>query len=348
VRERGPPRCPGPIAALEPSCQSMNDRDSPLIIVLSARRARLSAASRGQVPPYPVITRSGPQGFRSEGRKRRGSGTCPSPVRAEKLAVRLRARAAHGLMHDVNVAAKWYESATFWSAAGVVATVLVGVAAAVVTSIVGFPRRRLMYGLPVVAPMLTSAGTDRGELELSHHGRQVREPYVAEVELVSRGRRDIPSTAYDRHEPIQLDIGTVILELLKVTCEPQSLPVPTAIADGSTLKIGPSLIGKHQKITLTLLTEGRPSPLIVQHSLIDVQVLRQLVEPPRQKRGCGLSILVGTITLVGYAYGVAWLQSHLGKSATNTIIQVFQWMLLVAAFGYIGIDEFKRYRRRRQ
>jgi hypothetical protein len=37
-----------------------------------------------------------------------------------------------------------------------------------------------------------------------------------------------------------------------------------------------------------------------------------------------------------------------GKVGTNTILQVFEWTLLVAMLVYIGIYEFKKSRRRRQ
>lgn len=74
-------------------------------------------------------------------------------------------------MRVVTIAVEWYESGTFWTAAGVVVALLVGGASVSVGYIVGFPRRRLLYGMPTVAAMLTAPPGVRGDLELRHRGK---------------------------------------------------------------------------------------------------------------------------------------------------------------------------------
>src|SRR5258708_35624925 len=77
------------------------------------------------------------------------------------------------------------------------------------------PRRRLSYGMPVVTPLL-NAGTDvRQGLEVRRDGVVLADPHVLEVVLASRGRLDIPSTAFDKDRPLILDVGAPILDVLQ-------------------------------------------------------------------------------------------------------------------------------------
>jgi hypothetical protein len=178
-------------------------------------------------------------------------------------------------MRVMNIVVKWYASGTFWTAAGVVVAVLVGVAGALVAYTVGFPRRRLLYGMPVAAAMLTAPSGVRGDLELHHRDTVLTAPHVLEIRLVSRGRKDIPSSAYDSGKPLRLDVGARIVEVLQTTSDPPSIPAPSVTVDGTSLMIGPGLISKRQKITFTVLTDGERPNLTCQSTLIDVQVRQQ-------------------------------------------------------------------------
>jgi hypothetical protein len=195
-------------------------------------------------------------------------------------------------MPVMDVAAAFYASGTFWAGAGVLAAVLGTVAVVWVTFTVGFPRRRLYYGLRAAAPLLTAPPGMRSDLELRHRGRPVvsevgdhadawqvlADPRVLTLELVSRGRKDIPSDAYDDHQPLQLDVGARIVEVLQATSKPTSLLAPQLAADGTSLKIGPSLIGKRHEITITVLTDGGEPSLTCQSPLIDVQIRQRTQE----------------------------------------------------------------------
>ncbi len=168
-------------------------------------------------------------------------------------------------MPGMDVAGVWYTSGTFWTGAGTVTAVLGAVAVVWVTFTVGFPRRRLYYGMPAAARLLTAPAGMRSDLELRHHGTLLADPRVLTIELVSRGRKDIPSDAFNDRQPLQLDVGAPIVEVLQVTSKPDAL-----------LKIGPGLIGKRHEITITVLTDGEEPSLTCQSPLIDVQVRQRI------------------------------------------------------------------------
>jgi len=198
-----------------------------------------------------------------------------------------------GGMRVVTIATAWYASGTFWTAAGVMIALLVGAASIRVAYIVGFPRRRLLYAMPTVGAMLTAPAGVRGDLELRHRGKVLTAPGVVEVWLVSRGRKDIPSSAYDSRKPLRLDVGAGIVEVLHVTSDPPSIPKPKVTVEDTSLAIGPSLIGKRQKITFTLLTDGGRPHLTCESTLIDVQVREQDLDDLRP--GPGFAVTFATV-----------------------------------------------------
>jgi len=175
----------------------------------------------------------------------------------------------------MDVAGDWYTSATFWAGAGAIAVVLSTVAIVWVTLVVGVPRRRLVYRMRAIAPLVSAPEGIRGDLELRHRGKLLSNPRALTVELVSRGRRDIGNDAYNDGQPLRLDFGAPIVELLQVVSEPATLPSPVVVVDGTSVNIGPSLIGRRHAITITVLTDGGQPALSCQSPLIDVQVQGQ-------------------------------------------------------------------------
>ncbi len=203
-------------------------------------------------------------------------------------------------------ASEWYASATFWAAAGVAVAVLTGSALAIVSYMAAFPRRRLLYSMPLVVPVTATPEGAQGDLELLRNGARVADPYIVELHLVSRGRRDIPSSAYDGGEPLKLSIGAQIFKLLNVRSTPPFLSPPKLTVGGNILKIGPNLIGKSQRIVITLLTEGRPSTLKCASSLIDVQISNRFAD--EEEWVLEHRLMIGCISwpLVYVGFGVAW------------------------------------------
>ncbi|MEV5574414.1 hypothetical protein AB0L06_30640 [Spirillospora sp. NPDC052269] len=104
----------------------------------------------------------------------------------------------------MTVADAWYSSGTFWTAAGVFVALAIGVGTIVVTFLTRFARQRLEYRLRTAAPLLTAPDGVRDDLELRHRGVRLERPYLAEVVLTGRGRRDVPQAAFDGGDPIRL------------------------------------------------------------------------------------------------------------------------------------------------
>ena len=148
------------------------------------------------------------------------------------------------------------------------------------------------------------------------------------VQLVGRGRKDIPSDAYNDGQPLRLDVGARIVEILQTTSAPETLPVPSIAAYGTALAIGPSLIGKRHDITITVLTDGGTPSLTCRSSLIDVEVRARADERSDRAQAiqtllvlaaallfAGVSAAVGAYSLalgliagggVGSVMGAAW------------------------------------------
>jgi hypothetical protein len=215
-------------------------------------------------------------------------------------------------MPVMNVAGAWYTSGTFWAGAGVVVAVLAAVAVVWVTLSVGFPRRRLYYWLRAAAPLLTAPTGMRSDLQLLHRGTPLADPYVLTIELISRGRKDIPNDAYNGGQPLQLDVGSRIIEILQITSEPETLIPPQVTASETLLRIGPSLIGKHHQITINVLTDGGQPSLTCRSPLVDVQI-RQRIDD-RTTLIWALAVVAGMMAIAAAAAivgtsvrGLGWL-----------------------------------------
>lgn len=168
---------------------------------------------------------------------------------------------------------QWYASGTFWTAIGAVAVLLSTVAIVWVTLRVANPKRRLLYSMPVITPLLNTRSDLPQDLEVRRGGVILRHPHLVNVELVNRGRLDIRRDAFDGGEPLRLDIGATIIECLKITTSPSDRPEPLVKIDGSALLIGPSLLGRRQTIAFSVLVDG-PSPNLCrpEQTLIDVDI----------------------------------------------------------------------------
>jgi hypothetical protein len=152
----------------------------------------------------------------------------------------------------IHAAGHWYTSGTLWAVLAVVASLVVGVPTFLVT---WAPRQRLLYGAAPATRLLTT-GTSLDNLEIRHRGRPLANPHLLDVTLTNRGRRDIPSSAFDQGRPLVFDVGAAILEVLQVRCDPMSALTPPTRHYGNALMIGPELISRSETITISLLVDG--------------------------------------------------------------------------------------------
>lgn len=166
------------------------------------------------------------------------------------------------------IAGEWYESETFWTAAGVVVAVLVGVATLTVTYRVAYPRRRLVYALKVTPLLNTSS---RYGLEISYRDKVIREPHLAELVIEGKGRRDITSATFDNNAPLTFHLTAQIVHVLHTIGNTSNLPVELDDQERA-LKIGPGRIGRRQRLVTTVLVDGKPYLMCRDNPLIDVKV----------------------------------------------------------------------------
>lgn len=238
----------------------------------------------------------------------------------------------------MSIAESWYDSGTAWAAAGVVVAAIMGIATLVVTYRVGNPKRRVHYGMQLVVQMLKAPEGVRSDLELFHRGKQLADPYIVELQITGRGRKDIPSSAFDGGAPIRLDVSTQVVEVLQVISKPESLPVPKVEASKSEIRIGPSFIGKRQTVSITALTDGHEPALTWQSSLIDVQISP---DPPETLRlFIGLRVALGGIaSLVIWAFVIpAWISGGLRSAGVvfliaSLIATAVMWAVMLATIG---------------
>lgn len=191
--------------------------------------------------------------------------------------------------------------------AAVVATLVAGVVGAWAVYAVGLPRRRLLYGLTMVASVLPGGHEMLGDLKLRRDdGTVLDHPKLLRVQLLGRGSRDVPSSSFDSGKPIEMDVAVPIVTVIQVTSEPKSLLAPKTDFDGTILKVGPSLIGKKQRVTFTLLVDGENPELSCHAALenVKVQSLRLYQVPPRRVLfPLGATLALGFTSL---GFGLVW------------------------------------------
>jgi hypothetical protein len=199
-------------------------------------------------------------------------------------------------------AGHWYTSATFLTVLGLVVSLLSSVGTWL-TLVAMNPKRRLLFGIRAVVPMVTAPEELRNDLQVFHRRTRLTEPRLVEIQFVGRGRRDIPASLFEG-EPIRLAVGPQIVRVLKVTSSEPSRPLPKVVPDGTSLLIRPSVIGKRQEICINLLVDGPQPQLTWQSPLPDVDV-RPLtggdLSPSRTLRAARVATIVLVSILVGLA-----------------------------------------------
>ncbi|MGW2599275.1 hypothetical protein [Streptomyces klenkii] len=172
----------------------------------------------------------------------------------------------------MTLADKWSDPAIVVGVVAMVVSGALALAAIVVARRAAFPKRRLTYQLPKPARILAGAsGVSPGRLVVMHEGSVLDDPYVAEVVVANAGRRDIPSSSFDGGNPMFLDLGVPIIEILDTTRLGPTHALLTATVSGSTLVVPAALIPTRHVTRFTVLVDGEPS-LTVRAALADVDV----------------------------------------------------------------------------
>ncbi|MGW9196581.1 hypothetical protein [Micromonospora chersina] len=172
-----------------------------------------------------------------------------------------------------------------------VATLAVAVLALVVGAVAVYfarealfpPRRRLSIRLLKPARLLGRAGGEVRDLEVSHRGRVLEDPYVVTVIMRNTGRHAIGSSQFDQGRPIQIDLDAPIEALLG----PASGQATSSVAvDDRVILFGPDLIRRKQEIQIQVLTSRAPvlSDSAVTEHLVDTSVIVE-IGPYEQSTG---------------------------------------------------------------
>jgi hypothetical protein len=243
----------------------------------------------------------------------------------------------------------WYASGTFWAVAGVGAIVLFGVLTVAVTWIVGTARRYLIYSIPTVTPILSSAADPaRSDLQVTLRGEIITEPHVVSVRLDSRGRRDIRSTDFDQDKPLVLDVGARIVAVLARKSFPESLPAPVITSDGGTkVSLGPTLIRRRQTMQIDLLVDG-PNPVLTCESpLVDVAVREQRPEVQSLPRWIVITMRVIILASLAAFVVVFFVPLPRNPAQTPSWWDYTTNLLLMIIFAAVAVLLYGRARRSR-
>ena len=168
----------------------------------------------------------------------------------------------------------WYTSGTFYGAATLIATVVIGLATIFASLLAGSTKRMITYHLAEDSPLLTTAAVlPHADIKVIRDGKPLENPRLVAVRVESRGRRDIGSDEFDKGLPLTIDLGIEILKLISFEAVPAI--GESDIAVGPTcLRIGPCAIRKRHVITFGLLADGEKPTLTHKGEPLNVTVRR--------------------------------------------------------------------------
>lgn len=99
---------------------------------------------------------------------------------------------------------------------------------------------------------------------------KLTDPYLITLHIANRSRFDINSGDFDSGAPIRFDLGAKIVDVMKVSSDPETRVTPRVTVAKNQVEVGPSLIRRGQRIAITVLTEGPVERRFVESPLIDV------------------------------------------------------------------------------
>jgi hypothetical protein len=145
------------------------------------------------------------------------------------------------------------------------------------------------------------------DLQVTYHGAELKDPHIVVARLAYRGRRDLPSAAFDQGNPMYLDVGTRIIGLLSTVLTPSRTPLPATRVSDSKIEIGPSLIRKRLEMEFVILVDGSNAKLDCYGPLADVKFSSQKLEETRRRQLSILRTIGSALVWVCLAFIIWWL-----------------------------------------
>lgn len=162
-----------------------------------------------------------------------------------------------------------------------------------------FSRRRLEYDHDESAPVINQRA--QGSLTVAYGGNHMVDPYVVQFKLANTGRRDVPTSAFDKAIPLRFNFGVEVVAILHSSCRPASIIPPDVAFSEHELSVGPSLIPRGALLECVLLVEGSCSEVLCRSSLEEVDVTRRTQE----KYTSGMSLKT-VLTWAAVAFLLWW------------------------------------------
>ena len=176
-------------------------------------------------------------------------------------------------------------------------------------------RRLLTYGVQLSAPLLSMPIDADPQLRVMRRGKRLANPYVIELRLKNHSRQDLPSSDFDKANPLCLDLGTKIVTLLGSAFEPQGSPALEVTANGNVIEIAPGLIRKRMEIKLVALVEGPGVKLTCQSPLVNVEIKSEDQEVASSQKRLGLKRALGWATIALIIWWVIEQPENVGHVA---------------------------------
>lgn len=117
-------------------------------------------------------------------------------------------------------------------------------------------RKELSYKIISFSPLLSRKDGLVQKLQVLYEGKQISDPHVAIVRIANTGNLPIKSTDFESNMSLNFDVKTQVFsaEILKKT--PQNLEANLEFTPSHVL-LKPTLLNKHDSITITMLTSSK-------------------------------------------------------------------------------------------
>lgn len=222
----------------------------------------------------------------------------------------------------------WYTNGTFIGIVGLAVSVL----AIVITILLwrfGTPRGLLEYSMPVAEAVVGRLPQlSPGDIRVIVGKNVAENPHLVTVRLENNGNRDIRAIDFDQARPLILKLSAPILAVLSASAGSERFF--SVKEDAGEIDVPPALIRRGWTLSVTVLTEGRPS-LSHDESLADVKVRLRSAETPMWINHGAISslilILIGTIFVgPGRASGVA-VAAGIPLISIGVLTYLFAWLI---------------------